>query len=88
MVTIIYKENGDANLVRWRNTSLVSINDPALMTGKPAALMHAVESFVALGANPITDAAAIQASEKLSQAINIPTSLKDPDVKEDFETKG
>lgn len=62
-------------IVSWRNTPLVSINDPELMTGKPAgltaatgmdALTHAVESFISLGANPITDAAAIQAIKLIS----------------------
>lgn len=57
-------------IVSWRNTPLVSINDPELMTGKPPgltaatgldALTHAVESYVSLGANPVTDSMAIQA---------------------------
>lgn len=63
-------------IVSWRNTPLVSINDPELMVGKPAgltaatgmdALTHAVESYVSLGANPVTDAAAIQAIKLISQ---------------------
>lgn len=54
-------------IVSWRNTPLVSINDPELMLGKPAALTaatgmdaltHAVESYISLGANPVTDASA------------------------------
>lgn len=69
-------------IVSWRNTPLVSINDPELMVGKPAALTaatgmdaltHAVEAYVSLGANPVTDAQAIQAiqliSENLRQAV-------------------
>lgn len=69
-------------IVSWRNTPLVSINDPELMVGKPPALTaatgmdaltHAIESYVSLGANPVTDAAAIQAikliSENLRQAV-------------------
>lgn len=69
-------------IVSWRNTPLVSINDPELMIEKPAgltaatgmdALTHAVESYVSLGANPVTDAAAIQAikliSNNLRQAV-------------------
>ncbi|GIN92176.1 1,3-propanediol dehydrogenase [Siminovitchia terrae] len=69
-------------IVSWRNTPLVSINDPELMVGKPPALTaatgmdaltHAVESYLSLGANPVTDAAAIQAikliSENLRQAV-------------------
>lgn len=62
-------------IVSWRNTPLVSINDPELMVGKPAgltaatgmdALTHAVEAYVSLGANPVTDAAAIQAIKLIS----------------------
>lgn len=62
-------------IVSWRNTPLVSINDPLLMLGKPAALTaatgmdaltHAVESYITLGANPVTDAAAIQAMKLIS----------------------
>lgn len=62
-------------IVSWRNTPLVSINDPELMTGKPAgltaatgldALTHAVESYVSLGANPVTDSMAIQAIKLIS----------------------
>lgn len=69
-------------VVSWRNTPLVSINDPELMVGKPPALTaatgmdaltHAVESYVSLGANPVTDAHAIQAikliSDNLRQAV-------------------
>lgn len=63
-------------IVSWRNTPLVSINDPELMIGKPPALTaatgmdaltHAVESYVSLGANPVTDAAAIQAIQLISK---------------------
>lgn len=69
-------------IVSWRNTPLVSINDPELMLDKPAgltaatgmdALTHAVESYISLGANPITDSMAIQAiklvSNNLRQAV-------------------
>lgn len=69
-------------IVSWRNTPLVSINDPELMLSKPAgltaatgmdALTHAVESYISLGANPVTDASAIQAikliSKNLRQAV-------------------
>ena len=57
-------------IVSWRNTPLVSINDPLLMLEKPPALTaatgmdaltHAVEAYITLGANPVTDAVAIQA---------------------------
>lgn len=62
-------------IVSWRNTPLVSINDPELMVGKPAgltaatgmdALTHAIESYVSLGANPVTDSMAIQAMKLVS----------------------
>lgn len=69
-------------IVSWRNTPLVSINDPDLMIDKPAgltaatgmdALTHAVESYISLGANPVTDSMAIQAikliAENLRQAV-------------------
>lgn len=69
-------------IVSWRNTPLVSINDPELMLSKPAgltaatgmdALTHAVESYISLGANAVTDASAIQAikliSKNLRQAV-------------------
>ncbi|MBS7009193.1 iron-containing alcohol dehydrogenase [Anaerostipes sp.] len=57
-------------IVSWRNVPLVSINDPLLMLGVPKALTaatgmdaltHAVEAYVSVDANPVTDAAAIQA---------------------------
>ena len=57
-------------IVSWRNLPQVSINDPLLMIGKPAALTaatgmdaltHAIEAYVSKDANPITDATAIQA---------------------------
>ena len=57
-------------IVSWRNVPLVSINDPLLMLGVPKgltaatgmdALTHAVESYVSVDANPVTDAAAVQA---------------------------
>jgi 1,3-propanediol dehydrogenase len=63
-------------IVSWRNTPLVSINDPMLMLKKPAgltaatgmdALTHAVEAYVTLGANPVTDAVARQAIELIAQ---------------------
>jgi alcohol dehydrogenase len=51
-------------------TPLLSVNDPALMTGMPPALTaatgmdaltHAIEAFVSTAATPITDACALQA---------------------------
>ena len=62
-------------IVSWRNTPLVSINDPQLMVDKPAgltaatgmdALTHAVESYISLGANAVTDSMAIQAIRLIS----------------------
>lgn len=62
-------------IVSWRNTPLVSINDPDLMLEKPAgltaatgmdALTHAIESYISLGANPVTDSMAIQAIKLIS----------------------
>lgn len=62
-------------IVSWRNTPSVSINDPELMLDKPVgltaatgmdALTHAIESYVSLNANPITDSMAIQAIKLIS----------------------
>ena len=62
-------------IVSWRNVPVVSINDPLLMLAIPAgltaatgmdALTHAVESYVSKNANPVTDAAAIQAIKLIS----------------------
>ncbi|GAB6137750.1 iron-containing alcohol dehydrogenase [Halanaerobaculum tunisiense] len=56
-------------MVSWRNTPDVSINDPELMVAKPPALTaatgmdaltHALETYVSTGANPLTDAAALE----------------------------
>lgn len=67
-------------IVSWRNLPLVSINDPLLMLGKPRdltaatgmdALTHAVESYVSVDANPVTDAAAIQAIKLISANLRI-----------------
>lgn len=53
----------------WRNVPLVSFNDPLMMLTVPRgltaatgmdALTHAIESYVSVDANPVTDAAAIQ----------------------------
>ncbi|UMZ72680.1 iron-containing alcohol dehydrogenase [Natranaerofaba carboxydovora] len=62
-------------VVSWRNLPSVSINDPELMTSKPPALTaatgmdaltHALETYVSLGANPVTDAQAIQSMKLVS----------------------
>lgn len=76
-------------IVSWRNLPQVSINDPLLMVGKPAgltaatgmdALTHAIEAYVSKDANPVTDAAAIQAikliSKNLRQAVANGENLK------------
>ena len=65
-------------IVSWRNTPLVSINDPELMVAKPAgltaatgmdALTHAVESYVSLGANDLTDACAEKAIKLIAKSL-------------------
>ncbi len=69
-------------IVSWRNLPSVSINDPLLMIGKPAALTaatgmdaltHAVGAYISKDANPVTDAAAMQAirliARNLRQAV-------------------
>lgn len=59
-------------IVDKHTTPLLSVNDPELMLKKPAsltaatgmdALTHAVEAYVSITANPITDACAIKAME-------------------------
>ncbi|MCD8550434.1 MAG: L-threonine dehydrogenase [Shewanella xiamenensis] len=59
-------------IVDKHTTPLLSVNDPELMLKKPAsltaatgmdALTHAVEAYVSIAANPITDACAIKAIE-------------------------
>lgn len=57
-------------------TPLLSVNDPAMMLEKPAALTaatgmdaltHAVEAYVSIAATPITDACALKAVTLISQ---------------------
>jgi 1,3-propanediol dehydrogenase len=76
-------------VVSWRNLPQVSINDPVLMIKKPAALTaatgmdaltHALETYVSLGANPVTDAQAIEAISKLSKDVGIPSGLSELNV--------
>ncbi len=63
-------------VVSWRNLPSVSINDPELMMSKPPnltaatgmdALTHALETYVSLGANPVTDAQAIQSMKLIAK---------------------
>jgi len=69
-------------IVSWRNLPLVSINDPMLMLKKPKgltaatgmdALTHAVECYVTLAANPVTDTLCAQSikliANNLRQAV-------------------
>lgn len=63
-------------VVSWRNLPSVSINDPELMMSKPPALTaatgmdaltHALETYVSLGANPVTDAQASQSMKLVAK---------------------
>lgn len=65
-------------------TPLLSVNDPQLMVAMPKsltaatgmdALTHAVEAYVSIAADPITDACAIKAIELISQ--NLRQAVKD-----------
>ncbi|KZL91047.1 1,3-propanediol dehydrogenase [Clostridium magnum] len=71
-------------IVSWRNLPQVSFNDPTLMVKKPAgltaatgmdALTHAVEAYVSKDANPVTDAAAIQAIKLVAQNLRQAVAL-------------
>ena len=59
-------------------TPILSVNDPELMAGMPKgltaatgmdALTHAVEAYVSIAANPITDACALKAVTMISQSL-------------------
>lgn len=63
-------------IVDKNTTPLMSVNDPALMTGMPKsltaatgmdALTHAVEAYVSTAATPVTDCCAIKAIELISE---------------------
>ena len=63
-------------IVDKNTTPILSVNDPELMLLKPAgltaatgmdALTHAIEAYVSIAANPITDACAIKAIELVQQ---------------------
>ncbi|WP_350432848.1 L-threonine dehydrogenase [Shewanella sp. H8] len=73
-------------IVDKNTTPILSVNDPELMLEKPAsltaatgmdALTHAIEAYVSIAANPITDACAIKAIE-LIQA-NLINAVKQGD---------
>ena len=62
-------------IVDKHTTPILSVNDPELMLAKPAgltaatgmdALTHAIEAYVSIAANPITDACAIKAIELIN----------------------
>jgi len=66
-------------IVDWRVTPNIAINDPLLMVGMPPkltaatgmdALTHAVEAYVSIIANPITDACAIKAIELIAKYLS------------------
>lgn len=67
-------------IVDWRVTPDLAINDPELMINMPPsltaatgmdALTHAIEAYVSTDANPITDAAALQAMRLISQHLRV-----------------
>lgn len=67
-------------IVDWRVTPDLAINDPELMINMPPsltaatgmdALTHAVEAYVSTDANPVTDAAALQAMRLISQYLRV-----------------
>ena len=66
-------------IVDWRVTPNIAIDDPLLMVGMPPkltaatgmdALTHAVEAYVSIIANPITDACAIKAIELVAEFLS------------------
>lgn len=70
-------------IVDKNTTPLLSVNDPELMKKKPAsltaatgmdALTHAVEAYVSIASNPITDACALKAIELIQD--NLVTAVK------------
>ncbi len=71
-------------IVDKNTTPILSVNDPELMLKKPKtltaatgmdALTHAVEAYVSVAANPITDACAIKAIELIRD--NLKAAVKD-----------
>lgn len=71
-------------IVDRNTTPILSVNDPQLMHGKPPALTaatgmdaltHAVEAYVSIAANPITDACALKAVTLIAN--NLRTAVKE-----------
>ncbi|MFD1260855.1 L-threonine dehydrogenase [Entomomonas asaccharolytica] len=71
-------------IVDRNTTPVLSVNDPQLMHGMPAgltaatgmdALTHAVEAYVSIAANPITDACALKAVTLIAN--NLRTAVKE-----------
>ncbi len=73
-------------IVDWRVTPDLAINDPLLMVKMPPsltaatgmdALTHAIEAYVSTGANPVTDAVALQAMRLISQYLRVAVARGD-----------
>ncbi|GMQ49254.1 iron-containing alcohol dehydrogenase [Vibrio sp. 10N] len=71
-------------IVDQKVTPLISVNDPNLMLAMPSsltaatgmdALTHAIEAYVSIAANPITDTVALKAIEMIT--IHLPTCVTD-----------
>ncbi|MCY9852104.1 iron-containing alcohol dehydrogenase [Vibrio mediterranei] len=71
-------------IVDQKVTPLVSVNDPQLMLAMPSsltaatgmdALTHAIEAYVSVAANPITDTVALKAIELITK--HLPTCVSD-----------
>lgn len=79
-------------LVDWRCTAMISVNDAEMMLGKPPALTaatgmdaltHAVEAYVSIWANPITDACAEKCIELVGKYLRKAVALgSDIDARE------
>ncbi len=63
-------------IIDWRTTPIIAINDPELMVGMPEsltaatgmdALTHAIEAYVSIAANPLTDCAALKAIAMIAE---------------------
>ncbi|KAJ7527061.1 hypothetical protein O6H91_16G034200 [Diphasiastrum complanatum] len=80
-------------IIDWKVTPKISVNDPVLMVGMPKsltaatgmdALTHAIEAYVSIGSNPVTDAAALHAmrliTTYLRDAVNDGKNMKARDM--------